>query len=467
MLGLEPPVLILLGFCLFTACAFEFVNGFHDTANAVATVIYTNALRPWVAVIWSAFFNFIGVFAGGVTVAMSILYLLPTEALVDPNVYHSVAMIGALLTAAIIWNLGTWYYGLPASSSHTLIGSILGVGLAFSFLPEARGAAVNWSKAADSGLALIISPVIGFGLTVVVMFIMRRVVKDKRMFREPHKRKPPPLWIRLILVATCGAVSFVHGSNDGQKGVGLIMLIMIGIVPFHFALDSSQNLAGAHVPLTRIETIITTANQPLLLPTEHALVMSMQKEATNLRQLIRHVTPAGAVDDTLKFPIRRDILLLAKQSEKLLKLDNLRLSKAERSMLENDIKALRKYTDYAPSWVLMMVAISLGCGTMIGWERIVKTVGEKIGKDHLTYAQGASAEMVAASTIGLSTLMGLPVSTTHILSSGIAGSMVAQGGIRNLNAGTVRNIALAWVLTLPVSIVLSGSLFLLFRWMLA
>ncbi len=465
MLGLELPVLILLGLCIFTACAFEFVNGFHDTANAVATVIYTNTLRPWVAVVWSAFWNFLGVMAGGVAVAMGVLYLLPTEALVDPNVYHSVAMIAALLVAAIIWNLGTWYYGLPASSSHTLIGSILGVGLAFSFLPDSQGAAVNWAKAGEAGLALIVSPIIGFGLTVLVMFIMKRLVKDKRLFKEPHKRKPPPLWIRLMLVGTCTSVSFFHGSNDGQKGVGLMMLILIGIVPAHFALDSRHNIAAALTPLTRIESIIRVASNPELKVEEKALVVEMSHESAELHKLISTSSAKGVLADSLKFPIRRDILLLAKQSQRLLKSDHLRLSIAERKMLEDDVKNLRTYTDYAPDWVLLLISLSLGCGTMIGWQRIVKTVGEKIGKEHLTYAQGASAELVAASTIGLSTGLGLPVSTTHILSSGIAGSMVASRGLRNLNASTVRSIALAWILTLPVSIVLSGSLFLLFRWM--
>lgn len=466
MLGLDPPVFVLLGLCLLTACAFEFVNGFHDTANAVATVIYTNTLRPWVAVVWSAFWNFIGVFAGGLAVAMGVMYLLPTEALVDPNVYHSVAMIAALLIAAIIWNLGTWYFGLPASSSHTLIGSILGVGLAFSFLPGSQGAAVNWSKAGEAGLALIISPVIGFGLTIVMMFILRRVVKSKVMFKEPHKRKPPPLWIRLILVATCTSVSFFHGSNDGQKGVGLVMLILIGIVPFRFALNDELNLAAAKAPLARIETIIGTAHQPNLTAEETRLVSAMTTESADLHQLISHVTTTGIVADSVRFPIRRDILLLAKQTEKMLKVEHIRLSQAERKMIQDDIKSLRAYTDYAPDWVLLMISLSLGCGTMIGWQRIVKTVGEKIGKSHLTYAQGASAELVAASTIGLSTGLGLPVSTTHILSSGIAGSMVASRGLKNLNAGTVRNIALAWILTLPVSIILSGSLFLFFRWLI-
>ncbi|MBE7174655.1 MAG: inorganic phosphate transporter, partial [Williamsia sp.] len=230
MFGLETDVFILLFISLFAACAFEFVNGFHDTANAVATVIYTNSLKPTVAVVWSGICNFTGVLLGGIGVAMGIVNLLPVELLVDQNVYHSVAMVLALLLSAIIWNLGTWYFGIPSSSSHTLIGSILGVGLAFSTLPENKtGAAVNWDKAIETGEALLLSPLLGFSLAIVLMFILRRLVAEDvkaQLFKEPKKNSEPPTWIRTILIATCSLVSFFHGSNDGQKGVGLIMLIL-------------------------------------------------------------------------------------------------------------------------------------------------------------------------------------------------------------------------------------------------
>ena len=248
------------------ACAFEFVNGFHDTANAVATVIYTNTLRPWVAVVWSAFWNFIGVFAGGIGVAMGIVYLLPVESLVDQNVYHGLAMVGALIVAAIIWNVGTWYYGIPASSSHALIGSILGVGIAFSLLPGS-GAAVNWGKAGETGLALLIGPLLGFSLTIILMFLLKRFVQQS-IFKEPHKRKPPPLWIRLILIVTCTLVSFFHGSNDGQKGVGLIMLILIGIVPTFFALDQSKTRSICATRWRKVENVMSHVNRSELSPAD-------------------------------------------------------------------------------------------------------------------------------------------------------------------------------------------------------
>ncbi|GAB3878339.1 inorganic phosphate transporter [Hymenobacter segetis] len=463
MFGLEPHVLLLLGVCLLAACAFEFVNGFHDTANAVATVIYTNALRPWVAVIWSAFWNFIGVFAGGIGVAMGIVYLLPVESLVDSNVYHGIAMVGALILAAIIWNVGTWYYGIPASSSHALIGSILGVGIAYSLLPESRGTAVNWSKAGETGIALLAGPLLGFALTIGMMFLFKRFAPSKAIFKEPHKRKPPPLWIRLLLITTCTLVSFFHGSNDGQKGVGLVMLILIGIVPFRFALDESKNPLDLRESLGKVEYVISRVNRADLSPNDQKSLLEIQEKTADLDRIFAGKTEVKELPQQTRFEIRRDVLLLANRAKKLLASPNVSLSTQDRNIYDAAAKEMKTFTDYAPWWVLLMVSLSLAVGTMIGWQRIVKTIGERIGKEHLSYAQGASSELVAAAMIGVSTQFGLPASTTHVLTSSIAGSMVASRGVKNINPGMVRNIALAWVLTLPVTMVLSGVLFLLFR----
>ena len=463
MFGLEPHVLLLLGLCLLAACAFEFVNGFHDTANAVATVIYTNALRPWVAVVWSAFWNFIGVFSGGIGVAMGIVYLLPVESLVDANVYHGIAMVGALILAAIIWNVGTWYYGIPASSSHALIGSILGVGIAFSLLPESRGAAVNWSKAIETGVALLVGPLLGFALTIGMMFLFKRFVPSKAIFKEPHKRKPPPLWIRLVLITTCTLVSFFHGSNDGQKGVGLVMLILIGIVPFRFALDESKNPLDLRESLGKVEYVMSRVNRNELSPNDQKSLSDMQSQTADLNRIFAGKTNIKDLPQQTRFEIRRDVLLLTNRAKKLLASPNISLSSQDRSISDKATANMKTFTDYAPWWVLLMVSLSLACGTMIGWQRIVKTIGERIGKEHLSYAQGASSELVAAAIIGIGTQMTLPASTTHVLTSSIAGSMVASRGVKNINPGIVRNIALAWVLTLPVTMVLSGVLFLLFR----
>ncbi|HEX8326851.1 MAG TPA: inorganic phosphate transporter [Hymenobacter sp.] len=466
MFGLEPHVLLLLGVCLLAACAFEFVNGFHDTANAVATVIYTNTLRPWVAVVWSAFWNFIGVFAGGIGVAMGIVYLLPVESLVDANVYHGIAMVGALILGAIIWNVGTWYYGIPASSSHALIGSILGVGIAFSLLPNGQGAAVNWSKAGETGIALLVGPLLGFALTIGMMFLFKRFVPSKAIFKEPHKRKPPPLWIRLLLIVTCTLVSFFHGSNDGQKGVGLIMLILIGIVPSFFALDQGKNPLDLRSSLTKVEQVMSRVNPAELSPADQKVLADVKAQTNDLDRIFANTTRIEDLPRQTRFEIRRDILLIANRAKKLLASEKVSLSTQERSSYDAAIAEMKTFTDYAPWWVLLMVSLSLACGTMIGWQRIVKTIGERIGKEHLSYAQGASSELVAAMMIGASTYAGLPSSTTHVLTSSIAGSMVASRGVKNINPGMVRNIALAWVLTLPVTMVLSGLLFLLFRTLL-
>jgi phosphate/sulfate permease len=467
MFELEFSYAVLLVLCLVAACGFEFVNGFHDTANAVATVIYTNSLKPWVAVVWSGFMNSLGVFLGGITVAMGIVNLLPVESLIDQNIAHSLSMVGALLISAITWNLLTWYLGIPCSSSHTLIGSILGVGIAYSLLPDASGVAVNWGQAQKIGLSLLISPLFGFTMVIIIMFLLRNATKDTPsgddLFKEPKKNTPPPTWIRAVLLLTCTGVSFFHGQNDGQKGVGLVMLILIGIVPGYFALNANVETASMLDPLKKIELIATNIDPtPLAEPDRLKLTESL---AMSQRLQVNFSTfeSVEKIKKEDRFAVRKDLLEMTRNLGDLMKKEEARISQADKKILQGHLKKLTKATDYSPGWVIAMISLSLGCGTMIGWKRIVKTIGEKIGKQHLTYAQGASAELVAASTIGLSSYFGWPVSTTHVLSSGIAGSMVASKGVKNLQPDTVRNILIAWLLTLPVVMILSGSLFLLFR----
>ncbi|MEO8471148.1 MAG: inorganic phosphate transporter [Chryseolinea sp.] len=467
MFDLDLAHSALLVLCLLAACSFEFVNGFHDTANAVATVIYTNSLKPWAAVIWSGLFNFLGVFAGGIAVAVGIINLLPVETLVDQNLSHSLAMVLALLITAIFWNLLTWYLGIPSSSSHTLIGSILGVGLAYSLLPDVASEAVNWNEAKKIGLSLLISPLFGFTMTIVLMYLIRSLTKKTSygdsLFKEPKKDKAPPTWIRGILILTCTLVSFFHGSNDGQKGVGLILLILIGIVPTHFALN--QNFSPTKLPqsLSHIEQVINSMDETALSAPDRSSLTEAIAITQRLQQRFKGIVDMAVIPKPERFLVRKDIMIMDRHVSAIAKKPEVRLSDIEKKALSDELKNVRKVTDYAPSWVLVMISISLGLGTTIGWKRIVKTVGEKIGKEHLTYAQGASAEIVAASTIGISSQLGLPVSTTHVLSSGIAGSMVANRGVKNLQPETVRNILLAWLLTLPVVMIMAGTLFLLFR----
>ena len=466
MFGLEFGLSILLVICILCACIFEFVNGFHDTANAVATVIYTKALKPQVAVVWSGIFNFLGVLSGvifGLSVASGIVNLLPLEALVDQSLGQNMAMIFALLLTAIIWNLGTWYYGIPCSSSHTLLGAILGVGLAFSFMPEnVSGSGVNWAKAGDVGLSLLISPVFGFGLAIILMFTLKSwFKKNEELFKEPHKTKLPPPWIRAVLILTCTGVSFSHGSNDGQKGVGLVMLILIAIIPVQFALNNELEIKNLKPVAQTCATIVSQLDESLLTEKEKSIAVKLKENSTQLYSLVSDTVANYSAKQKLQ--IRKNIMVLSKEVSKLEKSGNANISVISLKELKIQTSKMKEHIEYAPLWVIVMISLALGIGTMVGWKRIVVTLGEKIGKQHLTYAQGASSELVAASTIGVSTYLGLPVSTTQVLSSAIAGSMVASKGLKNLQAGTIRNIFLAWALTLPVCITLSALLFVFFR----
>ncbi len=461
-------LIVFLIICLLLACTFEFVNGFHDTANAVATVIYTNSMKPTTAVVYSGLLNFTGVLTGGIGVAMGIVNLLPMEVLVDTNPYNGISMIMALLLSAIIWNVGTWYFGIPASSSHSLIGSILGIGLAFYFLPgNVGGSAVNWDKAKETGWALLISPFAGFALAIAVMFIFKRLVKNDTFYKEPIPGKKPPIWIRMTLWATCGTVSFFHGQNDGQKGVGLVMMILIAIMPHYFSLDQNVNLQSIQANIASIEKIVSSSDTSKFGAEEFKNLETIKIHTKHYYETVNQTTYSKNLDSSKRFEVRNDIVKITKAAEKLLKhRENFALTNNEANILSKEIKNAKTLVEFSPSWVIIMISICLGLGTMIGWKRIVKTLGEKIGKQHMSYAQGASAEIVASIGIGVATAYKVPVSTTHMLSSGIMGSMVAKKGLKNLQKKTITNIVLAWVLTLPITILLSGSLFLLFRWLL-
>ena len=467
MFGLDISLTLLLILCIGAALTFEFINGFHDTANAVATVIYTHSLKPHVAVIWSGIWNFIGVNIGGIAVAIGIINLLPMEALTENNLYHSLAMILALITTAIVWNIGTWYLGIPCSSSHTLIGSIFGIGIAYMLLPGNQEIMLNWGKVKDTGLSLLISPLIGFSVAMSLVIILKMVIKNKTIFKEPPAKKPPPAWIRSILILTCTSVSFSHGSNDGQKGVGLVMIILIAIIPMRFALDHSKDPVQLQSGLSHMQTMLAQVDTSKLILSDKGDLWEISAGVDSLSAIFAGVSSFDSLTRFNSMAARRDILVVSKKSENLMK----HLSAKPVNSVSPEwinaymahLKELKSFTEYSPWWVILIISISLGLGTMVGWRRIVVTIGEKIGKTHLTYAQGASAELVAASTISVSSWLGLPVSTTHVLSSGVAGTMVSENGLKNLQKKTVAAIGIAWLITLPVTILLSGSLLLLFR----
>jgi inorganic phosphate transporter, PiT family len=472
---------ILLFVALLIALGFEFVNGFHDTANAVATVIYTRSLPANIAVVWSGMFNLFGVLMSSGAVAFGVVSLLPVELILQVGSGAGFAMVFALLISAIMWNVGTWWFGLPASSSHTLIGSIMGVGITNALLRGRDGTSgVDWSQAANIGKALLLSPLFGFALAALLLFILKNVLQKATpaLFAEPKGDAAPPMWIRGILILTCTLVSFFHGSNDGQKGMGLIMLILIGTVPTAYALNRAlpeSQIAQFSVNSTAASKVIEKKGagfnvignpRPAVTnyvaqrqinegtyPSLAVLVTDISKQVTQYGSLAKF--PSETVGNT-----RNDMYLVSEAIRFLMKDKESELSADEVATLNSYKGSLDGATKFIPSWVKIAVAIALGLGTMIGWKRIVVTVGEKIGKTHLTYAQGACAEITAAATIAAADGYGLPVSTTHVLSSGIAGTMAASGS--GLQWSTIRNIALAWILTLPAAMIISGTLYLLF-----
>ena len=500
---LSAGQVVLLLLALVIAFGFEVINGFHDTANAVATVIYTKSLKPTPAVLWSGLWNFIGVHAGGIGVAFSIVHLLPVDLLVNIKTGRGLAMVLSLLGAAIIWNFATWYRGLPASSSHSLIGSIMGVGMMNAWLEQGSAwAGINWHKATEVGIALVLSPLIGFGLAAALLLTARRLIPARELYEPPHGDRPPPWWIRALLIGTCTGVSFAHGSNDGQKGMGLIMLVLIGIVPAAYALDlrtSSQaitatveaarqleaeladpTLAGMmtalreqHLADTRVARISRREGVAAAQVLESDLVEEVLDPFPRNDVVLATLDPVPLVKDVLasldgrtsfaelhaddRWKLRTQLVELGASVRTLLRQFGGALAEDRRRVLAGLAGQLAKPVEYVPEWVVMGVALCLGIGTMFGWERIVVTVGEKIGKTHLTYAQGGAAELVAASTIAMADSLGMPVSTTHVLSSGVAGTMWANNS--GVQPETVREIALAWVLTLPVAMVLSGGLY--------
>jgi PiT family inorganic phosphate transporter len=476
-------VFALLGIALLIALGFEFVNGFHDTANAVATVIYTHSLPPVVAVVWSGAWNFLGVLTSSGAVAFTIITLLPVELILQVGNQAGYSMIFALLLAAIIWNLGTWWLGIPNSSSHALIGSVMGVGLANQLMAPAGQATsgVDWSQAQNVFNALLWSPVMGFFLAGGLLLLFKLLIRMPSLYQEPKTDAPPPMWIRGLLILTCTGVSFAHGSNDGQKGMGLIMLILIGAAPTAYALNrtmpdaampafvASANAAQKvllaqtpNVPPPSIEQSRQIAGDALrtrkvATPQVYAALGVLSGDISAQVQVFHSLKAVPAVET----PNLRNEMYLVGDSLRLIGKGKSTLDKPTLAVLKKFQGNMEAGTRFIPLWVKVGVAIALGLGTMVGWKRIVVTVGEKIGKTHLTYAQGAAAEIVAAVTIMGADQLHLPVSTTHILSSGVAGTMAANGS--GLQGRTLLNIALAWVMTLPAAILLAGSLYWLLR----
>lgn len=485
--GLDFHTGLMLILALLFVLFYEAINGFHDTANAVATVIYTRAMRSQLAVVMAGVFNFLGVILGGLSVAYAIVHLLPTDLLLNVSSAHGLAMVFSMLLAAIIWNLGTWYFGLPASSSHTLIGAIIGVGLTNALVTHTSAVdALNVPKMISIFLSLIFSPLVGMLVAGVMVFILRRywsgTKKRQRIHMTPAERekvdgkRKPPFWTRIALILSAIGVSFSHGANDGQKGIGLIMLVLIGVAPAGFVLN--MNATGYDITRTRdavnhlqqfyqshsdsLSHVLTL--QPLGAIADSTAGDQAEFHCDNSSALPALEYTTGLLNDLQSYDqltveqrshLRRLLMCVSDTASRVAKLPE--TSSEDKRFLNNLRQDLLQTVEYAPLWIIVAVALALSLGTMVGWRRVATTIGEKIGKKGMTYAQGVSAQMTAALSIGVASYTGMPVSTTHVLSSAVAGTMIVDGG--GVQSKTVKNILMAWVLTLPVSIVLSGGLY--------
>jgi inorganic phosphate transporter, PiT family len=459
----------LLIFALVMVIMFEATNGFHDAANAVATVIYTKSLQPGQAVVLSGVMNFVGVLVGGIAVAYALVELLPAEALSPPDGGPAIAMLVSLFLAALGWNLATWWFALPNSSSHCLIGALIGVALGDSLLhSRAVRDGVHWGQLWRVLEALAVSPLLGFVLAGALYFLCRKTLHDPNLY-QPVTEKPPIWWMRGILILTCSSVSFAHGTNDGQKSIGLIMLTIIGIFPATYALNPTSHLslkdmssvmqqaaplierygddqkASGLAAAKSIEQQASSAARDD--PQQHAA----QPDAAQPRVQAGRNSPSAKIRATIRDDAYQVISQLKHAEE------SKQISADDKKTAQKLGKELGQAVEYAPFWVRMLSALCLGIGTMIGYKRIVKTLGERLGNIHLTPAQGASAEVVSAILIGTAGFTGLPVSTTHIVTSGIAGTMVASRA--GLRYGMISRIAIAWLITLPVTISIAGGLY--------
>lgn len=465
----DAGTLTLLVLAVAFALFYQAVNGFHDTANAVATVVYTRSMKDTWAVVLSGLCNLLGVLCSGVGVAYAIVNLLPIDAVVG-DTHGQFALVFAVLTGALIWNLGTWFLGIPASSSHALIGAVLGVGLVHGWVTgTGLASGLNVKQVYTVFTALLMSPLLGFALAGLMLIALKLTVRDPVLYESPKDENPPPLWIRSMLIGSCAGVSFAHGSNDGQKGMGLMMLILMGIAPISFAVNmkaTPEQVRRVVESTTVAEKVVKSRLERPALPSDPADTRFRERlrtilgETNQTLETLRPVTEISQVPADGRFPLRKQLLVAYRSAYNLRKSRELYMAPDEFSAMKAYERSVKDLIEYVSDWVKISVALALGIGTMIGWRRVAVTVGEKIGDQPMTYAQGMSAQVVAMFTIGAGDVLGLPVSTTHVVSSGVAGSMVANGS--RLQRKTLINIVLAWLLTLPASMILSGVAYLIF-----
>ena len=448
-------VVAMLIVCFILVLAFEATNGFHDTSNAVATVIYTNSLKPIPAVLWSGFLNFVGVLVGGIAVAYALVEILPPDVLTPPDGSPAVPMLVSIFAAALFWNVLTWAFGIPNSSSHCIIGALIGVAAADALLKSrGLGQGVDWRQIITVLESLALSPILGLVGAGGLYALLRLVFRKGHLFEPPEEGKPPVWWLRGLLILTCTSVSFSHGTNDGQKSIGLIMLTVIGLMPATYALN--PNASGQMERLGRNATEAI----PLIRQYGDDVKNDAVKAAEALGKTKPNDAPSG--DDAAlrasRSQFRGDVYSVLSEMKHVEESSN--ADAGAKSTAARLRKEMGPPVQYAPIWVRVLSALCLGAGTMVGYKRVVKTLGEKLGKQHMTPGQGASAELVGSVLIGTAGFTGLPVSTTHIITSGIAGTMIAGG--QGVQTGMLVRIGLAWIFTLPVTMAIAGSLFYLF-----
>jgi len=453
-------VIGMLVACFVMVLAFEATNGFHDASNAVATVIYTQSLKPVPAVIWSGLMNFVGVLVGGIAVAYALVEILPPDVLTPPNGAPAVPMLVSIFASALFWNILTWAFGIPNSSSHCIIGALIGVAAADALL-KSRGLSqgVDWKQIVTVLEGLAISPVLGFVLAGALYGLLRLIVRKGHLFEAPEQGKPPVLWLRAMLILTCTSVSFSHGTNDGQKSIGLIMLTIIGLLPATYALNPQavDQLQQLHQHAVEAMPLIQKYGDDVK---QEALksAQALQNAGPELdRQASQLKSEAAPPDDerATRAQLRGFIYDVTSQMKHVGEVKN--ASPDDKKLAGTLLKQMSLPVEYAPLWVRMLSALCLGIGTMVGYKRVVRTLGERLGRQHMTPGQGLSAELVGSVLIGTAGFTGLPVSTTHIVTSGIAGTMVAGG--QGVQGNVLLRIALTWVVTLPVTMLLSAGLF--------
>lgn len=524
LLHLDCYSLTILISALILALIYEIINGFHDAANAVTIVIYTRSLYSKSAITISAIFNFLGVFMGGLSVAYAIVHLLPINIFLN-NDYINRLMIISMLLSAITWNLSTWYFRLPTSSSHTLIGSIIGISMTNAYFNNYINIYVsNLIKFAEIILSLLISPLLGLLFSGFLIVFIRQFFKFINIGKDIHltpsdtlklKKTKPPFWIRITLILSSAGVSFSHGSNDGQKGIGLIMLILISFLPSYFIvniesnkyeiqrtfyainklknfynknynifnknfLDNGENKFLKHKNNKKTIEILESILHFFLVHKNSSIKYETQKINSknntyfnsnilnyDFLEIYRNINYSLSMLNNLesyeklnieqKFKIRYMLVYISDIIDKLIKLPE--ISYEDKKLLSNLKKDLLYTIEYAPIWIIFIVAISLALGTFIGWKRIMVTISKKIGKKDMTYAQGFSAQLTTAVSIFLASCTGILVSTTHVLSSAIAGAMIFDGnGVRKK---TIKNILLAWIFTIPATFIISSILYLI------